>query len=186
METSFSCSTVLFAVSQYLSTHFFACPPMSFDQAVVFASDFSQPRNFSVALADVDPRFEHISVLINHTFVRFTFTLSAQEKMEVLPDQRVSSISSTWDRGFASFQPMYCHPRLLREKDLADDAQNKHSQFGTFSPSNFFRLSFPQSLQLCGHTDFAQEEPLVLPVLDHDVGHLCRGRRIHMSGHADL
>ena len=41
---------------------------MSLDQAIVFACDFSQPSNFSVALADVDPRFEHFSVFVKPYF----------------------------------------------------------------------------------------------------------------------
>ena len=36
------------------------------------------------------------------------------------------------------------------------------------------------------HTDFVQEERLGLSILDHDFGHLCRGRRIQMSGHSDF
>ena len=35
------------------------------------------------------------------------------------------------------------------------------------------------------HTDFAQEAT-GSSILDHDLGHLCRGRRIQMSGHSDL
>ena len=35
-------------------------------------------------------------------------------------------------------------------------------------------------------TDSAQEERLGLPILDHDLGHLCCGRRIQMSGHSDF
>ena len=35
-------------------------------------------------------------------------------------------------------------------------------------------------------TDSAQEEQLGRPILDHDLGHLCRGRRIQTSGHSDF
>ena len=45
--------SLLFASSQYLSTHFFACPSMSQDHAIVFAWGFSHPGNCSVAVADI-------------------------------------------------------------------------------------------------------------------------------------
>ena len=50
----------------------------------------------------------------------------------------------------------------------------------------FSQVAFPTIvLPKDDHTDFAQEERLGLPYW-HDFGHLCRGRRIQMSGHSDL
>ena len=67
---------------------------------------------------------------------------------------------------------------------------NKHSQLETFSNRTsigFSQIAFPTTiLPKDDRTDFAQEERLGSSILDHDFGHLCRGRRIQMSGHSDL
>ena len=67
---------------------------------------------------------------------------------------------------------------------------NKHSQFGIFSQPCFNRIfsnclshnspanGWPHRFRPRGTTGFS--------ILDHDLGHLCRGRRIPMSGHSDL
>ena len=46
-------SVFSFASSQCLSTHFWACPSMSWEHATVFAWGFSQQGNFSVAPAEI-------------------------------------------------------------------------------------------------------------------------------------
>ena len=51
----------------------------------------------------------------------------------------------------------------------------------------FSQIAFPITvLPKDDHTDFVQEERLGSSTPDHDLGHLCRGRRIQMSGHSDL
>ena len=60
-----------------------------------------------------------------------------------------------------------------------------------FSPSHvsirFSQIAFPTIVLLKDdRTDSAQEEQLGPSILDHDLGHLCRGRRIQMSGHSDF
>ena len=51
----------------------------------------------------------------------------------------------------------------------------------------FSQIAFPIIvLPKDDRTDSAQEEQLGSSTLDHDLGHLCRGRRIQMSGHSDL
>ena len=50
VQTFYNCSTVAFAISVM---HFFACPSKSQNQATVFAWDFSQLSNFSVAPAEI-------------------------------------------------------------------------------------------------------------------------------------
>ena len=52
---------------------------------------------------------------------------------------------------------------------------------------DFLKLAFPMIvLPKDDRIDSAQEEQLGLQLLDHDLGHLCRGRRIQMSGHSDF
>ena len=54
-------------------------------------------------------------------------------------------------------------------------------------PIELSRIAFPITvLPKDDRTDFAQEERLGLSILDHDLGHLCRGGRIQISGHSDL
>ena len=53
-------------------------------------------------------------------------------------------------------------------------------------PSKLPRTVFPTKDQQVGvRTIFIPEEPLDLQMLDHDLGHLCRGRRVHISRHSD-
>ena len=67
---------------------------------------------------------------------------------------------------------------------------NKHSQLETFSQPYFNRI-FSNCLS---HNSPAKGWPYRFrsrgttgsSILDHDFGHLCRGRRIQMSGHSDL
>ena len=66
----------------------------------------------------------------------------------------------------------------------------RHSQFGMFSQPCFNRI-FSNCLS---HNSPAKGWPYRFrsrgttgsSILDHDFGHLCRGRRIQMSGHSDL
>ena len=66
----------------------------------------------------------------------------------------------------------------------------RHSQFGIFSQPRFNWI-FSHRLS---HNSPAKRWPYRLrsrgtngsSILDHDLGHLCRGRRIQMSGHSDL
>ena len=65
---------------------------------------------------------------------------------------------------------------------------NENSElFPNRAAIGFSQIAFPITvLPKDDLTDFVQEERLGLSKLDHDFGHLCRGRRIHMSGHSDL
>ena len=60
-----------------------------------------------------------------------------------------------------------------------------------FSPSHvsigFSQIAFPRIvLPKDDHTDSLSRGTTGSSILDHDFGHLCRGRRIQMSGHSDL
>ena len=66
-----------------------------------------------------------------------------------------------------------------------------HSQFGTFSEPgpnriNFFKLSFRHWSRKWLTKQISSKRNNWVFELDHDLGTLCRGTRIHMSGHADL
>ena len=51
----------------------------------------------------------------------------------------------------------------------------------------FSQIAFPTIvLPKDDHTDSVHEEQLGLRYWNHDLGHLCRGRRIQMSGHSDF
>ena len=53
------------------------------------------------------------------------------------------------------------------------------------STSKIFQTVSPTiSRQVGDHTDFVQEEPQGPQMVDQDFGHLCRGRRTHISGHS--
>ena len=76
--------------------------------------------------------------------------------------------------------------RIILFHDVQRDIPNLE-----FSPSHvsigFSQIAFPIIvLPKDDHIDSAQEGTTGSSILDHDLGHLCRGRRIQMSGHSDL
>ena len=80
-----------------------------------------------------------------------------------------------------------CHPHTQKIITLFDGVRISIPNL-EFSPSHvsigLSQIAFPIIvLPKDDHTDFAQEES---SILDHDFGHLCRGRRIQMSGHSDF
>ena len=109
--------------------------------------------------------------------------------MLVLPDRLLYWVLSTSDQDFVSFQPILSSTYTDKNNPFSRWTK-RHSQFGSFSQPCFKRI-FSNCLS-----------PVVLPkrwpyrfrsrgttgssILDHDFGHLCRGRRIQMSGHSDL
>ena len=66
---------------------------------------------------------------------------------------------------------------------------NKHSQLETFSQPYFNRILSNcisrDSLAKGGPYRFRSRGTTGSSILDHDLGHLCRGRRIQMSGQSD-
>ena len=67
---------------------------------------------------------------------------------------------------------------------------DKHRQLETFSQPysvGFSQISLPIIvLPKDDRTGSVQEEQLGSSILDHDLGHVCRGRRIQMYGHSDF
>ena len=123
-------------------------------------------------------------------FVECSPSIHDPRKMLVLPNRLLCQVLSTSDQDFVSFQPVLCHPHTQIRIILFHDEQRDIPNL-EFSPSHvstgFSQIAFPIIvLPKDDHTDFAQEERLHSSILDRDLGHLCRGRRIQMSGHSDL
>ena len=86
-------------------------------------------------------------------------------------------------------QPIWCHPHTLRKNPFSR-CTNKHSQLETFSQPYFNKI-FSNCLS---HNSPAKGWPYRFrsrgttgsSILDHDLGQLCRGRRIQMSGHSEF
>ena len=111
-------------------------------------------------------------------------------KMLVLPNRVLKRVLSTSDRCFASFQPILCHPHTQIGITLFHGLQisipNRKPSLNRTS-IGFSQIAFPiKVLPKDDRTDSFQEGTTGSSILDHDLGHLCRGRRIQMSGHSDL
>ena len=141
-------------------------------------------------------RFKHGSVIAHNIFTYFTLSLSASQVYMIKERCWFSQINffievlSTSDECFVSFQPILCQPHTQIRITLFWWCTKRLSQFGTFSQPYFNRI-FSNCLS---HNSPAQGWPYRLrsrgttgsSILDHDLGHLCRGRRIQMSGHSDF
>ena len=106
--------------------------------------------------------------------------------MLVLPNQLLFWALSTSEQCFASFQPIWCHPHTQIRITLF---QGKRMSIPNWKPSpnrifsnwlshNSPAKGWPYRFRSRGTTRSS--------ILDHDFGHVCRGRRIQMSGHSDL
>ena len=166
----------------------FTCPAMSQNHAITFAP-LCESRNFSVSRRD--SRFEHFCT--REPYLRLVYTrvecipsTPGQEMMLVLSDQRDSSTSSAWDRDFEFFR----HPRTQTRIQLADDAQISTPSLvlsPIHLPTELFQVVFPHRKPASGWPcRFRSRGTTASSMLDHDLGHLCRGRRIQMPGHSDL
>ena len=108
-------------------------------------------------------------------------------KMLVLPNQLLCWALSTSDQGFVSFHPIWCHPHTQIRIILYHGARISIPNWKTFSQPYFNRI-FSNCLS---HNSPARGWPYRFrsrgtSILDHDLGHYCRGGRIQMSGHSDL
>ena len=157
--------SAFFASSQYLSTHFFARPTMSQDQATVFAWDVSQPRNFSIA----PPRFViRTFYLYSSTVLSFDLHSRWVHPQYAWSRNDVGSLQINEFHQFLSHgvevslpsQPIFMSSTCTDNNGPCFRCTNRHFQFGTSSyPSRsrtFFKSSFPQQSD---HTDFVQDEP---------------------------
>ena len=88
-----NCWVVLFASSQYLSTHFFAWPSISQDHEEMSASGGFHWTKLLFFCSHRDPGFKHISVIVHNIFACFAFPLSTTQINEVKKWCRFSQIS---------------------------------------------------------------------------------------------
>ena len=114
----------------------------------------------------------------------------SQGMMSVLPNQRLSQVFSTLGHCFVSSQPIpYC-PTYKNKKwffSVYKWAFPIWNFFPTVFQLNFLKIGFLITvLPKDDRTDLAQEEKTGSSILDHDLGHLCFGRRIQVSGHSDF
>ena len=110
--------------------------------------------------------------------------------MLVLPNRLLCRVISTSDQDSVSFQPILCHPhtkiRTILFHDVQRDIPNlelspSHASIGS-SQIAFPMIVLPKDDQ----KKILSRGTTGSSILDHDFGHLCRGRRIHMSGHSDF
>ena len=144
VETLYSCSTFLFANSQYLPTHLFS---MLKKQATLFAWDFTQPNNFGVAPAERDSSFEHLFAFLNKTFVIYIHEKNIPKILSQENDVR--SPGSTNFNNFFHIGLEICPSRhsdvhhAHRKNRPCFRCTNQHSQLGTFSilgPTELFQI----------------------------------------------
>ena len=188
------CWVVLLASSQNLSTHFFAWPSISKDHVEMFESSFTKPSNFSVALAEIlDPNiFRNCRqyLCLFRILVECNPSIHDPRKILVLPNRVVSSVLSTLDRCSVSFQPIFMSYTYTDKNNPFSRFTNEPSQFGTFSQpcsNGTFSNNLSHDSPARGWPyRFRSRGTTGSSIPDHDFGHLCRGRRIQMSGHSDF
>ena len=110
--------------------------------------------------------------------------------MLVLTSRLLCLELATSDQDFVSFQPILCRPHTQIRIILFHGVRISIPDW-KLSPNRISKglsqIAFPIIVLPKGdRTDFVQEERLGSSILDHDLGHLCRGRRIQMSGHSDF
>ena len=112
-----------------------------------------------------------------------------QDMMLVRASQHFSSISYTWEP-YSSFQSFKYHPRIPKRLSLFCDEQMDISQSGTLSHPSSSRTSsncLSHTRPACGCPNkFRSRGTTGSSMLDHDFGHVCRGRRVHIYGHSDF
>ena len=91
---------------------------------------------------------------------------------------------------FCFFRANLCHPHTQKRIVLFHDVQRDILNL-EFSPQPCFNRIFSICLSHNSPVKgwpyrFLSRRTTGSSILDHDLGHLCRGRRIQMSGHSDL
>ena len=110
--------------------------------------------------------------------------------MLVLPCRLLRWVLSTSDQELVFFQPIFCHPHTQMRTILFRDEQRDIPNL-KFSPNHvsirFSQIAFPiYSPAKRWPSQIWLKKNDGSSILDHDFGHLCRGRRIQMSGHSDF
>ena len=150
----------------------------------------AHPENFSVAPAEI--RDSNISL---YSIVRFTFTLSASQIYAIKKWCGFSKINV-----FHHFLPHGSHIlllfRLLKSSTYIDKNNpcfrwtKKTFPIRYFSHPSFNRvssncISHSNPANGCPHR-FRSRSTTGSSMFAHDLGHVCRGRRINTSGHSDF
>ena len=125
-----------------------------------------------------------------HTVFEYIPSTHDQGKMLVLPNQLLCLLLSTTDWSFVSSQPIWCHPRTLIRIILFYGVRASIPNW-RLSHNRIFNRIFSNCLS---HNSAAEGWPYRFrstattgsSTLNHDLGHLCFGRRIQISGHFDL
>ena len=137
----------------------------------------------------LDDSYLLTSVIVNNIFAYFTLSLSARKDVGSL--KSTSLLSSFHIGSRCCFFPANLMSSINTEKNNPfSRCANKHYQFGTFSHScsdrTFSNCPSHNSPAKGWPYRFLSRGTTGSSILDHDSGHLCRGRRIQMSGHSDL
>ena len=110
-------------------------------------------------------------------------------KMLVLPNQLLYWVFSTSDWYSVSFQPIWCDPHTQVRTILFHGVQRDIPNV-EFSPSHvsigFSQIAFPIMVLLKDDRTDSAQGTTGSSILGHDLGHLCRGRRIQMCWHSDF
>ena len=187
-------SVVLFASSQYISTHFFAWPSISRDHVEMFASCLPEKGSFSFAPAEILDsniflKLSTTSLLVSHS--RWVQPKSTWSRNDV-GSPKSTSFVSIFHIGsrFCFFPANYMSSTYTDKNNPFPRWTKRHSQFGIFSQPCFNRI-FSNCLSHDSPTKrwpyrFRLRRTTGSSILDHDLVHLCRGRRIQMSQHFDL
>ena len=125
-----------------------------------------------------------------HTVFEYIPGIHDQGKMLVLPSQLLCWVLFTSDQDFVSFQPNFTSSTYTDKNNPFSRCTKRHSQLETFYQPCFNRI-FSNCLS---HNSPAKGWPYRFlsrgttgsSILDHDLGHLCRGTRIQLSGHSDF
>ena len=113
-----------------------------------------------------------------------------QGKMLVLPNRLLYWVLSTSDQRYVSLQPIWCHPHTQIRTTFFHGVRISIPSWKPFSqpyPNRIFSNCLSHNSPAKGWPyRFRSRRTTGSSILDHDFGHLCRGRRIQMSGHSDL
>ena len=134
---------------------------------------------------------KHGSVIVHNIFAYLALSLSTSQVYMVKNDvvcPKATSLLSTFHIGsiFCFFPANLMSSTNTDKNNPFSRCKNKHSQLESFSQPYFNRI-FSNCLSPTGWPyRFRSRGTTGSSILDHDFGHLCRGRRIQMSGHSDL
>ena len=112
-----------------------------------------------------------------------------QGKILVLPNQLLYWVLSTSEQCFVSFQPIWCHRHTQLRMTLFDVVRISIPNWKP-SPNRILiersRIAFSHNSSAKGWLfRFRSRGTIGSSMLDHDLGHVCFGRRIQTSGHSD-